>query len=292
MRYQFIEHHKHEFPIIVMCQVLDVSESGFYAWRKRPTCQRQREDAQIMQEIQQVFSDHQGRYGSPRIHRELYDQGRSVSRKRIARLMQEAELSARRKRCRVLTTKRDLTHPVVPNLLNREFTAADPNKKWATDITYIPTAQGWLYLAVILDLYSRMVVGWSMSGNCDENLVERALDQALARRRPSPGLLHHSDRGSQYTSQAYQLRLEQSGIISSMSRKGNCWDNAAMESFFGTFKDECIGKILYASHDEARLAIFTYLEVYYNRIRRHSTLGYVSPFLYEQMGTQQTKRNV
>jgi len=275
-----------------MCQVLDVSESGFYAWRKRPTCQRQREDAQIMQEIQQVFSDHQGRYGSPRIHRELYDQGRSVSRKRIARLMQEAELSARRKRCRVLTTKRDLTHPVVPNLLNREFTAADPNKKWATDITYIPTAQGWLYLAVILDLYSRMVVGWSMSGNCDENLVERALDQALARRRPSPGLLHHSDRGSQYTSQAYQLRLEQSGIISSMSRKGNCWDNAAMESFFGTFKDECIGKILYASHDEARLAIFTYLEVYYNRIRRHSTLGYVSPFLYEQMGTQQTKRNV
>jgi putative transposase len=275
-----------------MCQVLDVSESGFYAWRKRPTCQRQREDAQIMQEIQQVFSDHQGRYGSPRIHRELYDQGRSVSRKRVARLMQKAELSARRKRRRVLTTKRDLTHPVAPNLLNREFTAADPNKKWATDITYIPTAQGWLYLAVILDLYSRMVVGWSMSGNCDENLVERALEQALARRRPHPGLLHHSDRGSQYTSQAYQFRLEQSGIISSMSRKGNCWDNAAMESFFGTLKDECIGKIIYASHDEARLAIFTYLEVYYNRIRRHSTLGYVSPFLYEQMGTQQTKRNV
>jgi putative transposase len=292
MRYQFIEQQKHEFPIAVMCQVLEVSESGFYAWRKRPTCQRQREDAQITQEIRQVFHDHQGRYGSPRIHRELSDQGRSLSRKRVARLMQEVELSARRKRRRVQTTKRDKTHPVAPNLLNREFTATDPNKKWVTDITYIPTTQGWLYLAVILDLYSRMVVGWSMSGNCDGELVKRALDQALARRRPDPGILHHSDRGSQYTGRSYQFHLEESGIIGSMSRKGNCWDNAAMESFFGTLKDECVGNSIYASHDEARLAIFTYLEVYYNRIRRHSTLGYVSPFIYEQRKIQQTLRNV
>lgn len=284
MKYQFVEQHKQKFPIVVMCRVLGVSESGFYAWRKRPTCQRQREDAQITQEIQQVFSSHQGRYGSPRIHKALHDQGRGIARKRVARLMREAALSARRKPRRVLTTKRDVTHPVAPNLLNREFTAAEPNKKWVTDITYIPTAQGWLYLAVILDLYSRMVVGWSMSGNCDEQLVEHALDQALARRRPTAGLLHHSDRGSQYTSRAYQLRLEQAEIIVSMSRKGNCWDNSVMESFFGTVKDECVGNTVYSSHDEARLALFIYMEVYYNRIRRHSTLGYVSPLVYEQIG--------
>jgi putative transposase len=291
MKYQFIQQYKHEFPVVVMCQVLEVSESGYYAWLKRPACQHQREDAQIKQEIQQIFSTHQGRYGSPRIHRELCEQGRGISRKRVARLMREAELLAKQKRRRVLTTKRDLTHPVAPNVLNREFTATDPNKKWVTDITYIPTAQGWLYLAVILDLYSRMVVGWSMSGNCDEELVERALDLALARRRPDPGLLHHSDRGSQYTSRAYQVRLEQAGILVSMSRKGNCWDNAAMESFFGTLKDECLGNSLYVSHHEARLAIFAYLEVYYNRIRRHSTLGYVSPFIYEQCTKKEGVRN-
>src|SRR5262249_11555418 len=191
MKYQFIEQHKQEFPIVVMCHVLEVSESGYYAWRKRSPCQRQREDAHLTQKIRKVFIDHQGRYGSPRILRELRDEGVNCSRKRIARLMRQEDLSARRKRRRVLTTKRDMTHPVAPNLLNREFTASSPNKKWVTDITYIPTMQGWLYLAVILDLYSRMVVGWSMSDNCDEKLVEHALDQALARCRPKTGLLHH-----------------------------------------------------------------------------------------------------
>src|SRR5579872_5608828 len=175
----------------------------------------------------------------------------------------------------------------IGNLLQRA-----PNEKWVTAITYIPTMQGWLYLAVILDLYSRMVVGWSMSGNCDEKLIERALDQALARRRPKAGLLHHSDRGSQYTSQVYQACLERSGIQSSMSRKGNCWDNAAMESFFGTLKDECVGSTIYASHDEARLELFTSIEGYYNRVRRHSTLGYVSPFVYEQRALEQATKNV
>jgi putative transposase len=269
-----------------MCRVLEVSESGFYAWRKRPVCQRQREDAQLTEEIRQEFSAHCGRYGSPRLHAELRDRGRSVARKRVARLMREAGLCAKRKRRQALTTRRDPSHPVAPNLLNREFTAEAPNQKWVTDITYIPTMQGWLYLSVILDLYSRMVVGWSMSGNCDEKLIERALDQALARRRPKAGLLHHSDRGSQYTSQAYQACLEQSGIQSSMSRKGNCWDNAAMESFFGTLKEECVGSTIYVSHDEARLELFTYMEVYYNRVRRHSTLGYVSPLNYEQINNQ------
>jgi len=287
MKYQFIEQYKQEFPIIVMCCVLDVSESGFYAWRKRPVCQRQREDAQLTEEIQQEFTAHQGRYGSPRLHAQLRDRGRSVARKRVARLMREAGLYAKRRRRRVLTTRRDPSHPVAPNLLNREFTASEPNKKWVTDITYIPTMQGWLYLSVILDLYSRMVVGWSMSGKCDEKLIETALEQALARRRPQIGLLHHSDRGSQYTSQAYQACLEQSGIQASMSRKGNCWDNAVMESFFGTVKEECVGSTIYSSHDEARLELFTYIEVYYNRVRRHSTLGYVSPLKYEQKGKQE-----
>jgi len=167
-------------------------------------------------------------------NRELRDQGRSHSRKRVARLMREAELVALRKRRRVLTTKRDASHPVAPNLLNREFTAKEPNTKWVTDITYIPTRQGWLYLAVILDLYSRMVVGWAMSSSCDEELVEKALQMALARRRPKARLLHHSDRESQYTSRAYRYLFKQPQILASMSRKGNCWDNAAMESFFGT----------------------------------------------------------
>ena len=286
MKYEFIEQYKQEFPIVVMCQVLDVSESGFYAWRKRPACQRTREDAQLREEIRQEFRAHQGRYGSPRLHAELRDQGRSIARKRVARLMREAGLCAKGKRRRVLTTQRDPSHPVAPNLLHREFTATEPNSKWVTDITSIPTMQGWLYLAVILDLYSRMVVGWSMSGKCDENLVERALELAIARRHPKSGLLHHSDRGCQYTSHAYRQRLEQAGMIVSMSRKGNCWDNAAIESFFGSLKEECVGSTIYSSHDEARLALFTYIEGYYNRLRRHSTLSYVSPFNYEQKMNQ------
>lgn len=292
MRYQFIERYKQEFPVVVMCEILDVSESGFYAWRKRPVCQHTREDAHLTEKIREEFHAHQGRYGSPRIYRQLRDGQISCSCKRVARLMREAGLWAKRKRRRGLTTKRDASHPVAPNLLNREFTALEPNKKWVTDITSIPTKQGWLYLAVILDLYSRLVVGWSMSGTCDEDLVERALAMALARRRPKAGLLHHSDRGCQYTSRAYRLRLAQAGMLVSMSRKGNCWDNAAMESFFGTLKEECVGDRMYASHEEARGALFTYLEGYYNRIRRHSTLGYVSPFIYEQMRAEDNERNI
>lgn len=292
MIYQFIEENKQEFPVVVMCRVLGVSESGFSAWLKRPVSQRKREDAQLTEKLRQGFESHQGRYGSPRLQVELREQGISCSCKRIARLMRAAGLCAKRKRRRVLTTRRDATHPVAPNLLERDFTAAEPNTKWTTDITYIPTAQGWLYLAVILDRYSRIVVGWSMSSNCDEQLVERALNMALARRRPRAGLLHHSDRGSQYTSRAYRLRLEQSGIIASMSRKGNCWDNAPTESVFGTLKDECVGSTVYSSHEEARLALFTYLEVYYNRVRRHSTLGYLSPLVYEQRCLQQATKKV
>ncbi len=230
MKYRFIEQHKQEFPVVVMCQTLEVSESGYYAWRKRPTCQRKREDARLTSQIRQEFVTHQGRYGSPRLHAELRDQGFVCARKRVARLMREAGLCAKRKRRRVVTTRRDTSHPVAPNLLDRDFTASEPNKKWATDITYIPTAQGWLYLAVVLDLYSRLVVGWSMSAHCDEELVANAFHMATSRRHPQVGLPHHSDRGCQYTSHVYRLLLEQSGVVVSMSRKGNCWDNAAMES--------------------------------------------------------------
>jgi putative transposase len=263
MKYQFIEEYKHEFRVVVMCGVLGVSESGFYAWRKRPTCRRKQEDAQLTQGIRQVFEEHQGRYGAPRIHKDLHDEGISCSRKRVARLMRAEELSASPKRRGVRTTKRDETHPVVPNILNRDFQAEDPNKKWVTDTTYIPTMQGWLYVAVILDLYSRMVVGWSMSSNCDEKLAEQAHPQALARRRPQRGLWHHSDRGSQYTAHAYQAYLQRYGIQPGMSRKGNCWDNAVAESFFGTLKEECVKETIYASRGEARGAIFTYIGVYY-----------------------------
>ena len=266
-----------------MCQVLGVSESGFYAWRKRPTCRRHREDALLIQEIQQVYATHRGRYGSPRIQRELKDQGQRIARKRVARLMREAELYAKRKRRRALTTKRDANHPVAPHVLNRDFTAAEPDTKWVTAITSIPTTQGWLYLAVMLDVYSRTVVGWSMSERCDEALAQQALNMALSRRRPKAGFLHHSDRGCQYTSRAYRHQLEQLGAVVSRSRKGNCWDNAAMESFFGTLKEECVGNQIYPSHEQARQALFEYLEVYYNRQRRHSTLGYVSPLVYEQL---------
>jgi putative transposase len=289
MKYQFIEQNKQEFPIVVMCGVLGVSESGFYAWRKRPTCQRKREDAQLTQEIRQVFATHRGRYGSPRIHREIKDQGRKLSRKRVARLMRQADLAARRKRRRVQTTKRDASHPVAPNILHREFTAIEPNTKWVTDITYIPTMQNWLYLAVILDVHSRAVVGWSMSACCDEELVAGALHMALGRRRPEVGLLHHSDRGCQYTSHRYRQRLEQAGMIVSMSRKGNCWDNAVMESFFGTLKEECVGDTIYDSHEQARQSLFEYLEIYYNRQRRHSSLGYVSPLTYERLVAQRVE---
>jgi putative transposase len=292
MKYQFIEQHKQEFPVLPMCRVLGVSESGYYAWHKRPTCRRKRDDALITSQIRQVFLSHREVYGSPRVHAELKEQGIHCARKRIARLMREHGITPKHKRRRVMTTNSQHENPIAPNLLQRDFTATEPNTKWVTDITYLPTAHGWLYLAVVLDLYSRLVVGWSMSAYCDEALAENALHMALARRRPSPGLLHHSDRGSQYTSRAYRQLVEHSGMIVSMSRKGNCWDNAAMESFFGSLKEECVGSTIYQSHEEARRALFTYLEIFYNRIRRHSTLGYLSPLVYEQRREQDVEVTV
>lgn len=268
--------------MVVMCRVLGVSESGYYAWRKRPQSQRKQEDARLTTQIQSVFVTFRGVYGSPRIHAELRDQGWRCSRKRIARLMQENGMDARRKPFRPVTTKSNPTHAVAPNLLGRDFTAQRPNEKWTGDITYVPTVQGWLYLAVMLDVFSRRVIGWAMSSRCDELLVEMALRMALARRHPGAGLLHHTDRGSQYTSRAYQHVLEQVEITVSMSGKGNCYDNAVTESFFGSVKDECVHRTVYHSHDEARQSLFEYLEIFYNRQRRHSSLGYLSPAAFEQ----------
>ena len=282
MKYQFIEQYKQEFPVAVMCRVLDVSESGYYAWRKRPQSQHTREDARLTTQIQDLFVARRGVYGSPRIHADLKALGWRTSRKRVARLMQENGMDARRKPFHPITTRSNPKHAVAPNLLQQDFTAERPNEKWTGDITYIPTAQGWLYLAVILDVFSRRVIGWAMSARCDELLVETALRMALARRRPKAGLLHHTDRGSQYTSRAYQQVLAQVEIKVSMSGKGNCYDNAVTESFFGTVKDECVHRTLYHSHDEARQSLFEYLEVFYNRQRRHSSLGYLSPAVFEQ----------
>lgn len=240
MKYQFIEQYKQEFPVVVMCRVLDVSESGYYAWRKRPESRHTQEDARLTTSIQDAFVAFRGVYGSPRIHAELREQGWRTSRKRIARLMQANGMDARRKPFHLVTTKSNPKHAVAPNLLAQDFTAERPNEKWTGDITYVPTAQGWLYLAVILDVFSRRVVGWAMSTRCDELLVETALRMALARRQPGTGLLHHTDRGSQYTSRAYRLVLEEVEMTVSMSGKSNCYENAVTESFFGTVKDECV----------------------------------------------------
>jgi putative transposase len=265
MKYQFIEQYKHAFPVVTMCRVPEVWESGYYAWRKRPESQHTREDARLTTHIQQVFVEYRGVYGSPRIHAELQDQGWRCSRKRVARLMRENGMDARRKRFHPITTKRNPSHPVAPNLLQQDFTASRPNEKWTGDITYIPTWQGWVYVAVMLDVFSRRVIGWAMSDRCDEVLVETALRMALARRRPGAGLLHHTDRGSQYTSQAYRQVVEEAEITVSMSGKGNCDDNAVTESFFGSVKDECVHRTVYRSYEEARRSLFEYLEIFYVR---------------------------
>ncbi len=264
-----------------MCRVLSVSLGGFYAWMKRPPSAREREDGESIQHISAIYQQHQGRYGSPRIHAQLCDEGVHIGRKRVVRLMKQAELVARHRTHRVVTTRADPEATPAENVLDRDFEAEEPNQKWVCDVTYIGTAGGWLYLAAVLDLYSRRVVGWAMAARQDEALVQQALAMAVAHRKPEAGLLHHSDRGCQYTSRAYQAFLKEHAICVSMSRKGNCWDNAVMERFFGTLKRECTAPMHFATHQEARTALFEYIEAYYNRVRKHSTLGYLSPVQFE-----------
>lgn len=266
-----------------MCRVLDVSESGYYAWRKREPGQRERENERLTEQITRAFHQGRGVYGSPRVQAELRAQGMKCGKHRVARLMRQAGLRAVQKQRRVCTTDSHHTDPVAQSLLQRDFTASAPNRKWLTDITAVWTAEGWLYLAVVLDVYSRLVVGWAMASHREESLVETALWMALGRRQPVEELLHHSDRGSQYTSLAYQTVLAQFRIQVSMSKKGDCYDNAMMESFFSSLKTECVHRQAYQSRAEAKQSIFEWIEVFYNRQRRHSSLGYRSPVVYEQL---------
>jgi transposase InsO family protein len=284
MKFDWIRVQKAFHAVRTLCRVLDVSRSGFYAWSRRPASQRCIDDSRIVANVAAIFEEHKGRYGSVRITRELRAGGMRVGRHRVRRLMRQAALRVRRCRRWVRTTDSRHRYPIAPNLLARNFAVDAPNRAWVADITYLPTRAGWLYLAVILDLYSRAVVGWSMSRRIDGKLTLDALDAALMRRRVEPGLIAHSDRGTQYAAGEYQRRLHQHGMICSMSRKGDCWDNAVAESFFATLKLELLGDDIFADHATAQRLVFEYIEAYYNRRRRHSTLGYVSPAAYEKAG--------
>jgi transposase InsO family protein len=282
MRFAFIAAEKACFPVALMCRLLAVSHAGFYAWRQRPVAMRTRQDETLAAVVAVVYAENHGRYGSPRVQMELRARGQRSGRKRIARLMRVQRLRARPRRHYRTTTDSRHGLPVAPNLLARRFAVAQPNTAWVTDMTYIWTAQGWLYLAVIIDLFSRRVVGWAMSERIDRQLALDALRMALAQRRPPRGLIHHSDRGSQYASADYQQLLAAYGIRGSMSRRGDCWDNAVAESFFASLKLELVYQVHWSSRATARTALFEYLELFYNRQRRHSSLGYLSPAEFER----------
>jgi transposase InsO family protein len=281
--YTWIQQHREAFAVKAMCRVLGVSRAAFYAWVRDP--HRSRDDSRrvLAEKIGQIRQEpYMTTYGSPRMAEELLARGVSVSENTVARAMKEAGLRAdSAKRFVPCTTDSDHAHPVAPNRLDRDFTAAAPDRKWLTDITYVPTREGWLYLAGVLDACSRKIVGWSMDTTMKAELVVSALDMALARRNPTSGLLHHSDRGSQYACEKYQSLLAEHGITCSMSRPGNCYDNAMKESFWSTLKREAIGDRVFESIAEAKATLFEYIEVFYNRIRRHSSLGYVSPEAFE-----------
>jgi len=281
VRFAFIRAHVQEFNIQVMCRVLAVSRSGYYAWLKRPPSVREQADQELAQLIQVAHQHSRGTYGSPRVHAELQAEGHKVGRKRVARLMRSQALAARRRRRFKVTTRVHPDRQPAPNVLDQQFHATRPNEKWLADTTYIPTREGWLYLSAVLDVHSRRIVGWAMASLQTQQLVIDALRMALQQRRPAEQLLHHSDRGSQYTAEAYQKLLKAYGVTVSMSGTGNCYDNAMMESFFSTLKAECVIGI-YNNRQEARHSIFEYIEVWYNRQRRHSSLGYLSPAAFEQ----------
>jgi putative transposase len=282
MIYKFMAAHEGEFRIQRMCQVLEVGRSGYYAWRSRPTSQRAQDNEALLAQIVEEYRMSRETYGSPRIHAALQLKEVCCGRNRVARLMRLHRLTARKRGKRhPVTTQREADAIPAPNLLNQDFSALAPNQKWVSDITYIDTAEGWLYLASVLDLFSRKIVGWAMADHMETSLVEEALKMAFQQRQPEAGWLHHSDQGSQYTSQAYQNCLTTYPCQVSMSRVGNCYDNAVMESFFGTLKGECASQP-FATRTQARLAIFEYMEAWYNRQRLHSSLGYLSPTEFER----------
>jgi len=281
VRFACISTEKAWAPVSVLCRVLEVSQSGYYAWVARGPSDHAADDRKLAVEIAAIHKASGETYGSPRVHAELLANGFDASRKRVARIMADLGLRNRRKKRYKATTDSKHALPVADNILDRHFEVDAPDVAWVTDITYVWTDEGWLYLAAILDLFSRRVVGHAMSERIDRELAIEALRAAMGRRAPDAGLLHHSDRGSQYASGAYQDALREKGVVCSMSRKGNCWDNAVAESFFATLKTECIYSRRFATRAEAREAIFHFIEVFYNRHRRHSTLGYVSPMEFE-----------
>ena len=277
MRFAFIHAEKAAFTVSSLCRVLDVSRQGYYAYARRPTSRRVQNDVTLCEAIVEVFAESRETYGSPRVLEALRRRGIYVGKRRVERAMRGMGLQpvAPRQRCR--TTVRDSSHPVAPNELARDFTATRPNERWVTDITYVRTAEGWAYVAVILDLFSRAVVGWAVDATLSTRLPLAALDAALGRRRPGATLLHHSDRGCQYTSRDYRAALATHGITASMSRVGNCWDNAVAESFFATFKNELVHRHEWSTRVELRAHVFDYIEVFYNRRRLHSSVNYRSP---------------
>jgi putative transposase len=282
MRYQFIHEHQHEFSVERMCRVLDVTRSGYYAWQPEKTGPREQENQVLVEHIRNEYKTSRQTYGSPRIWAALLNRGIPCGRHRVARLMRREGIRPKKRRgWHPVTTQRQPGILPAPNRLNQDFFAALANTKWVSDFTYIDTAEGWLYLAVVLDLFSRKVVGWAMAEQMTTALVENALRMALHARQPGMPLLHHSDQGSQYTSAVYQSQLAEAKIQTSMSRVGNCYDNAVAESFFGTLKAECVTE-QFATQALARTTIFEYIEVWYNRQRLHSTLGYLSPVKFEQ----------
>lgn len=286
MKYAFIRAHRDVHEVTTLCRVLGVSKAGYYAWAKRGPSQRAVEDQALAAAIRAAHLDSGRTYGSPRVHRELRNQGRRHGVKRVARVMRQEGLRAKTTRRFRVTTQSDHAHRVAPNVLARRFDERRPNRVWVADITYLRTREGWLYLAVVLDLGTRAVVGWAMRHTMERGLTLDALDMAVRRRRPAPGVLHHADRGSQYACRDYRARLTAHGMTCSMSRKGDCWDNAVAESFFATLKRELADDADWATRDEARTAVFRYIETWYNRRRRHSALGYVSPEQYERQVRQ------
>ena len=282
MRFAFVRDHKAEFPVEVLCEVLKVSRSGYYAWSRRPPSPAALRRDRLVAEIRRAHGESRDTYGSPRVYRALKARGVPCCENTVAKLMKAQGVSPKARRPFVVKTT-DSRHdrPVAANTLNREFYPDRPDAVWTADITYVPTAEGWLYLAVVLDLFSRRVVGWATADHLRSELACGALRMALEHRRPGGGLLHHSDRGTQYASEAYQGLLAEHGIEPSMSRTGNCWDNAVTESFFSTAKRELTHHESYADREEARRSLFEYIEVFYNRQRLHSTLGYRSPAEYE-----------
>ena len=281
MKYAFIDEHRSGFRVKKMCHILSVSRSRYYAWRRRSKGPRQLENERLLERIKEAYKIGRRTYGSPRITKELRENGILCGKNRIARLMRLHGIYAKTKRRFRVTTHSHHKLPVAENLLKRQFETDKPNKVWLSDITYIWTQEGWLYLSAILDLYNRQVIGWSMDERLTQDLVLQAFNQAIGRRKPNPGIVFHSDRGSQYAGHAFRDVLDQHHFLQSMSATGNCYDNAVMESFFHTLKTEAVYFERYRTRAEARQSIFEYIEVFYNRIRRHSSLGYLSPLEFE-----------